>query len=210
SLIFISSYWRRRPLLHSQNVPSFTVRVGDDVTLPCGRVTEDQPNCDQITWLFSRDIGKAAVELVTNGDLSKNAKAKAERLNVSEDCSLVIKNVTPQDVGLYTCRQFRSGEQHGPDAKVSLSCTNSVPTLKPFLMRTNVCQTAKDITLPLVSIQRHEPEASHPCWAMIFYVYYTVKTLTFCALRVFLLIFDVRSGRVTAALFSRVQERITR
>ncbi|XP_065820061.1 uncharacterized protein [Labrus bergylta] len=104
-----------------EDVLSFTVRVGDDVTLPCGRVTEDQPNCDQITWIFNRDIGKAAVELVTNGDLSKNAKAKAERLNVSEDCSLVIKNVTPQDAGHYTCRQFRSGEQHGPDAKVSLS-----------------------------------------------------------------------------------------
>ncbi|XP_020510660.2 uncharacterized protein [Labrus bergylta] len=109
------------PAVTGEDVPSFTVRVGDDVTLPCGRVTEDQPNCDQISWLFNRDIGKAAVELVTNGDLSKNAKAEAERLNVSEDCSLVIKNVTPQDVGLYTCRQFRSGEQHGPDAKVSLS-----------------------------------------------------------------------------------------
>nr|XP_020510663.1 uncharacterized protein LOC109999859 isoform X2 [Labrus bergylta] len=107
-----------------EDVLSFTVRVGDDVTLPCGRVTEDQPNCDQITWLFNRDIRKTAVELVTNGDLIKNAKAEAERLNVSEDCSLVIKNVTPQDVGLYTCRQFRSGEQHGPEAKVSLSVIN--------------------------------------------------------------------------------------
>ncbi|XP_060907485.1 uncharacterized protein LOC132984638 isoform X2 [Labrus mixtus] len=104
-----------------EDVPSFTVGAGDDVTLPCGSVTEDQPNCEQISWLFSRYIEKTAVELVTNGHLSKNEKAKAKRLNVTEDCSLVIKNVTREDVGRYTCRQFRSGREHGPEAKVSLS-----------------------------------------------------------------------------------------
>ncbi|XP_060907525.1 uncharacterized protein LOC132984668 [Labrus mixtus] len=99
---------------------SLTVRLGHDVTLPCGNVIKDQQKCDSTSWLFSRDSGSTAVELVTLGNINKNEKAKAERLNVAEDCSLVIKSVTREDVGRYTCRQYRSGEQV-PEARVLLN-----------------------------------------------------------------------------------------
>ncbi|XP_065820155.1 uncharacterized protein [Labrus bergylta] len=104
---------------------SLTVRLGHDVTLPCGNVIKDQQKCDSTSWLFSRYIGSTAVELVTLGNISKNekAKAKAKRLNVSEDCSLVIKSVTHDDVGRYTCRQIRSGEQVS-EARVLLNVIN--------------------------------------------------------------------------------------
>ncbi|XP_020510657.1 uncharacterized protein [Labrus bergylta] len=102
---------------------SLTVKDGHDVTLPCGNVIKDQQKCDSTSWLFSHDSGSTAEELVTHGNISKNkkAKAKAKRLNVSEDCSLVIKSVTREDVGRYTCRQFRSGKQHGLDALLLLN-----------------------------------------------------------------------------------------
>nr|XP_020515491.1 uncharacterized protein LOC110004287 [Labrus bergylta] len=102
---------------------SLTVKHGHDVTLPCGNVIKDQQKCDSTSWLFSRDSGSTAGELVTLGNINKNEKAKAKRLNVTEDCSLVIKNVTREDIGRYTCRQFRSGEQVS-DARVLLNVIN--------------------------------------------------------------------------------------
>ncbi|XP_060907452.1 uncharacterized protein LOC132984609 isoform X2 [Labrus mixtus] len=102
---------------------SLTVRLGHDVTLPCGNVIKDQQKCDSTSLLFSRDSGSTAVELVTLGNINKNEKAKAKRLNVAEDCSLVIKSVTREDVGRYTCRQIRSGEQVS-EARVLLNVIN--------------------------------------------------------------------------------------
>ncbi|XP_032398657.1 tyrosine-protein kinase-like otk [Etheostoma spectabile] len=100
---------------------SVTVRAGDDVPLPCENVIT-QGNCDQTTWLSSRN-GEAAVELIAFGQIKDNIpKTKSDRLSVTEKCSLVIKNVTGDDAGRYTCRQFNtSGPKLGPDAVVHLS-----------------------------------------------------------------------------------------
>ncbi|XP_054482676.1 uncharacterized protein LOC129114763 isoform X1 [Anoplopoma fimbria] len=99
---------------------SFTVRDGDEVTLPCNNVLEDHKNCNTTKWLFI-DSRSPSVELVSLGKIGETAKAKSDRLSVSENCSLVLKNVTDEDVGRYDCRQFRSGQIQGPDAFVHLS-----------------------------------------------------------------------------------------
>ncbi|XP_031164183.2 uncharacterized protein LOC116056173 isoform X2 [Sander lucioperca] len=106
-----------------QNLLSFTVRAGDEVTLPCENVI--LPDCSSTTWLSSRK-GEAAVELVNLGQIQDGIpKVKSDRLSVTEKCSLVIKKVTEEDVGRYTCRQFnKSGQQQGPDAVVHLSVVN--------------------------------------------------------------------------------------
>ncbi|XP_035851210.1 uncharacterized protein LOC116042142 [Sander lucioperca] len=107
------------------NPLSFTVRAGDEVTLPCENgIIQD--NCDQTTWLFSRN-GEAVVELIELAQIKDGIpKAKSDRLSLIKKCSLVIKNVPEEDVGRYTCRQFnKSGEpQQGPDAVVHLSVVN--------------------------------------------------------------------------------------
>ncbi|XP_067338926.1 uncharacterized protein [Channa argus] len=101
---------------------SFTVRDGDDVTLPCGNVRDDQEKCNKTTWNFSDSGNTAAVELVKLGKIKPESKSKSDRLSVTENCSLVIKKVTDEDVGRYTCRQFdNSGRQLGSDSAVDVS-----------------------------------------------------------------------------------------
>ena len=85
----------------------------------------DQDKCDSTTWLFSGSRKTAAVELIELGQIGKKAKTKSDRLSVTANCSLVIKKVTVEDVGRYTCRQFKSGQQQGQDAQVHLSVVTS-------------------------------------------------------------------------------------
>ncbi|XP_034064334.1 uncharacterized protein LOC117541260 isoform X4 [Gymnodraco acuticeps] len=96
-----------------------SVRVGDEATLPCNNVFNDQDQCESTTWLLSYS-GSTAV-LVRGGQIGEEARAKSDRLRVTEKCSLVIKKVTEEDAGPFTCRQFRSGEQQGSDSLVLLS-----------------------------------------------------------------------------------------
>ncbi|KAF3703172.1 hypothetical protein EXN66_Car018860 [Channa argus] len=100
---------------------SFTVRVGDDITLPCENRVKDQDICSTSTWLVSKTRSSPVVELVSHG----NVKIQPHRLSVTEKCSLVITKVTVEDVGQYSCRQYNdSGQQQGPDAVVNLLVIN--------------------------------------------------------------------------------------
>ncbi|XP_067428006.1 uncharacterized protein [Thunnus thynnus] len=98
-----------------------TVRNGDEVTLSCENVMTDQDKCDSTSWLFAGSRSTVVVALINLGQISKRAKAKSDRLSVTANCSLVIKKVTVEDVGRYTCRQFKSGQQQGQDSQVDLS-----------------------------------------------------------------------------------------
>ncbi|XP_039454663.1 uncharacterized protein LOC120433128 [Oreochromis aureus] len=101
-----------------------TAGRGHDVTLSCKNVIQGQHNCISTTWIFGHS--SSAVALFNLGQ-NKEAKPKSDRLSLSADCSLVIKKVTDQDVGRYTCRQFKTatGSQEGPDFNIHLSVINS-------------------------------------------------------------------------------------
>ncbi|XP_056283796.1 uncharacterized protein LOC130202347 isoform X3 [Pseudoliparis swirei] len=103
-----------------QDYDSFTVRDGDEVSLPCFNVMDDHKNCDSTYWIFYDLMRTVAVFLVKEGQIDAEAKDKSDRLSVSENCSLVIKKVTDEDTGLYVCRQYRSGHQQGQYAVVDL------------------------------------------------------------------------------------------
>ncbi|XP_044185585.1 uncharacterized protein LOC122965521 isoform X2 [Thunnus albacares] len=98
--------------------PSVIVRDGDDVTLPCENVTANQDKCDKSNWFYSST--GYSVDLVKCGQIHENTKVKSDRLSVTANCSLVIKKITPEDVGRYFCQQHISQQ----DSLVVLSVIN--------------------------------------------------------------------------------------
>ncbi|XP_059212922.1 uncharacterized protein LOC131991485 [Centropristis striata] len=102
-----------------QRNPSLTVRVGDDVTLPCESLIEDQNDCESTTWIYVHPRSRTLVALVRGGQLVEAARAKSDRLSVSDKCSLVIKKVTEDNAGYYYCTPIRSGQYQ--DSTVDLS-----------------------------------------------------------------------------------------
>ncbi|XP_029984947.1 uncharacterized protein LOC115415497 isoform X2 [Sphaeramia orbicularis] len=98
------------------------VRNGSDATLPCGNVMDGQHECNGTTWNFVRK--ETAEELVGHGKIKP--EFQSDRLAVTADCSLLIKNVTKEDANQYTCQQYRYNpikgvHRYGGDAKVYLS-----------------------------------------------------------------------------------------
>lgn len=99
------------------------VQTGDDVTLPTGNGF-NQKNCEGSTWIFSDPEFKESVVLVDSGRLKDIAETKLNRLFMSADCSLVIKNVSVQDVGSYTSRTFFLDQLQGPDFQIYVFIIN--------------------------------------------------------------------------------------
>ncbi|XP_026196667.1 uncharacterized protein LOC113149053 [Anabas testudineus] len=100
-----------------------TVRDGDDVTLPCGNVRDDQDKCSNTDWLFDRPQYTRAVVLVRHGHVDNReiSRSKSDRLSVTENCSVVVEKVTVEDAGRYSCRLYNtSGHEQGEDAVVRL------------------------------------------------------------------------------------------
>ncbi|CAI5684461.1 unnamed protein product [Oreochromis niloticus] len=86
------------------------MKAGGDVTLPCLNVIDEQNNCDGTTWTFTPRNKPTTVELITLGQISTEAQTKSDRLSVTANCSLLIKKLTVEDVGLYSCRQYKMKE----------------------------------------------------------------------------------------------------
>ncbi|XP_039455397.1 uncharacterized protein LOC120433339 isoform X4 [Oreochromis aureus] len=94
----------------SVNETSMFMKVGDDVTLLCVNVIDEQNNCDGTTWTFTSRHKPTTVELITLGQIGEEAKTKSDRLSVTANCSLLIKKFTVEDVGFYYCQQYKVEE----------------------------------------------------------------------------------------------------
>ncbi|XP_049445410.1 uncharacterized protein LOC125896689 isoform X1 [Epinephelus fuscoguttatus] len=98
-------------------------RPGDDATLPCATASPSDTTCSTFIWLYNCNQYQTFTE-VLNGSVVKSS-ARAARLSVDTGCSLVIHNVTAEDVGQYTCRQGRSTDH---DAVVYLNVLTISPS----------------------------------------------------------------------------------
>ncbi|KAJ4928687.1 hypothetical protein JOQ06_004313 [Pogonophryne albipinna] len=110
--------WLREPKTHlcsMQNMKLSQIKHLGELSV----ASYSQDKCERTKWLFRHS--RRPVTLFEDGQIHNEAKAKSDRLRVTEKCSLVIKKVTEEDAGVYTCRQVRSGEQQDPDSRVYLS-----------------------------------------------------------------------------------------
>ncbi|XP_023808691.1 uncharacterized protein LOC105357175 isoform X5 [Oryzias latipes] len=83
-------------------------RVGDDVLLPC-RTKSSSSSCSDVTWLYQKAPNAASITEVKNGNVVQSS-ARASRLSVSSDCSLLITNITDEDAGRYLCQLRNKNE----------------------------------------------------------------------------------------------------
>ncbi|XP_028461405.1 uncharacterized protein LOC114573412 [Perca flavescens] len=79
-------------------------RPGQEAVLSCTTESSSPPTCSMVDWLYNRNHETLAE--VRNGNVGQ-ISARAARLSVNTDCSLVINNITAEDAGQYTCRQGR-------------------------------------------------------------------------------------------------------
>ncbi|XP_048042734.1 uncharacterized protein LOC125266265 isoform X1 [Megalobrama amblycephala] len=93
------------------------ISSGEDVCLPCNNALSD---CTSTTWIYNRFKHSETAELINLGKKKKDTE-RHERLSLGSDCSLNIKNVSKEDPGFYSCRQYVNSKQQGTDARVSLN-----------------------------------------------------------------------------------------
>ncbi|XP_074540843.1 uncharacterized protein LOC141801624 [Halichoeres trimaculatus] len=90
---------------------------GQDATLPCEGPSTSQPqDCPRISWLHCRNSSKTIREVKEGNIMSQSGRGA--RLTLNPDCSLVIRSITVEDVGLYACRR---GKDDSYDVNVYLN-----------------------------------------------------------------------------------------
>ncbi|XP_016300229.1 uncharacterized protein LOC107656797 [Sinocyclocheilus anshuiensis] len=89
------------------NVTYVFISSGENVSLSCNNALHD---CTSTMWLYNKFRHSATVELIGLGKKKKDTE-RHERLSLGSDCSLNIKNISKEDYGYYTCRQYVNGEQ---------------------------------------------------------------------------------------------------
>ncbi|XP_074541603.1 uncharacterized protein LOC141802088 [Halichoeres trimaculatus] len=88
-----------------------------DATLQCEGPSSSRPQgCSDVSWLYNR-IRSETIQEVKGGNFMSGS-GRGDRLTLNPDCSLVIRSITVEDVGLYTCRR---GNDDYYDVNVYLS-----------------------------------------------------------------------------------------
>uniref|UniRef100_A0A3P9PZT7 Ig-like domain-containing protein n=1 Tax=Poecilia reticulata TaxID=8081 RepID=A0A3P9PZT7_POERE len=95
----------------TETQPTFlTVRGGNDVTLPCGNRRDTHDESDGTIWLFNHKHTSETKTLVKLGNSHREMKTISDRLSVTANGSLLLRNVTEDDGGRYICQWTKSGQ----------------------------------------------------------------------------------------------------
>ncbi|XP_073348975.1 uncharacterized protein [Pagrus major] len=99
-------------------------RAGHYAILSCGRASSSDPTCSNVTWFYNRERSQTFTE-VSKGKVQMSS-VRAVRLSLDSSCSLIIKNITAEDAGHYTCRQ--GGYGYHKDISIFLSVLTISPS----------------------------------------------------------------------------------
>ncbi|XP_024147278.1 vascular endothelial growth factor receptor 1 [Oryzias melastigma] len=94
---------------------------GEDVLLSCN-VDASFYQCSNVSWVYNRR-GNTGLEILSTAKIVVQSSARTSRLSVSNNCSLLIKNITAEDAGQYVCRP---GNSNKFDVPVYLNTLSSV------------------------------------------------------------------------------------
>ncbi|XP_023808696.1 uncharacterized protein LOC111947063 [Oryzias latipes] len=86
-------------------IPQFDMkfkRVGEDVLLNCP-VKESSDQCSNSTWSFNRPSDDRNMKRMIFEENTDQSSAGDSRLSLSRNCSLLIRNLTAEDGGVYGC-----------------------------------------------------------------------------------------------------------
>ncbi|XP_039522063.1 uncharacterized protein LOC120475434 isoform X2 [Pimephales promelas] len=111
-LIILSSL-----LTGTSGVDHVFISSGVDVRLSCNKTLSD---CKSTSWIYYNRFRHSVADELINLGIKNEDTERHERLSLESDCSLNIKNVTEEDYGSYSCRQYVNGRQQGPDTHVYL------------------------------------------------------------------------------------------
>ncbi|KAF4116676.1 hypothetical protein G5714_004165 [Onychostoma macrolepis] len=150
-LIFLSSLLTGSSEVNDAHV---FISSGQNVRLSCNNAIHD---CKSTTWIYNRFSHSAAVELIGLG-IKKKDTERHERLSLGSDCSLNINNITEEDYGLYSCRQYVNKQKQGTDARVYLHVLHARDDpASPVIL---VHNTKSTTTTPITSTQARDDPAS--------------------------------------------------
>uniref|UniRef100_UPI0037E76DA1 uncharacterized protein n=1 Tax=Semicossyphus pulcher TaxID=241346 RepID=UPI0037E76DA1 len=100
-------------------------RPGQDATLPCGTQSSNiSSSCSNISWLYNREAGETLTVAINRNVVESSPRAA--RLSVDTNCSLVIKRITAEDVGRYTCR-LNNDVNHDRTVSLNLLTISLIP-----------------------------------------------------------------------------------
>ncbi|XP_014889478.1 uncharacterized protein LOC106948374 isoform X4 [Poecilia latipinna] len=97
-----------------------TVRVGSEVTMPCGNRTDTEDKSDQTLWIFRNRRDRKETTLVELPNSHMEIKTMSDRLSVTANGSLHLYNVTEDDGGQYDCEWTTSGQKQRFVAHLSI------------------------------------------------------------------------------------------
>ncbi|XP_035986366.1 uncharacterized protein LOC105922415 isoform X4 [Fundulus heteroclitus] len=76
-------------------------RSGDDVVLPCSSSSSNY-SCPIVDWFYFRDRDTSILWEIQDGQVDQTSP-RAARLNVDNNCSLIINDINADDAGVYIC-----------------------------------------------------------------------------------------------------------
>ncbi|XP_035986370.1 uncharacterized protein LOC105924527 isoform X3 [Fundulus heteroclitus] len=102
-------------------------RAGDDAVLSCKRPSSSL-SCSAVDWFYTRAENMKRQHEVHGGKVQSSARAA--RLRLDNNCSLIINNITAEDAGRYTCQLWDGGRF---DTDVYLNTMSRVPANRTII-----------------------------------------------------------------------------